>query len=106
MELDPINPMDPSNLDMTLGWFQDILLRQDIPELFQDISQLLCCVPSSAGKAGVTEQSSPPPEAGHGSPDPSVVLLALRHSFPPGKELLVGSHGSPEVPAVPRVPEG
>uniref|UniRef100_A0A8C3DQW4 SH3 domain and tetratricopeptide repeats 2 n=2 Tax=Corvus moneduloides TaxID=1196302 RepID=A0A8C3DQW4_CORMO len=35
------------------------------------------------GKAGVTEQSSPAPEAGHGSPDPSVVLLALRDSFPP-----------------------
>ncbi|XP_063269523.1 SH3 domain and tetratricopeptide repeat-containing protein 2 isoform X2 [Prinia subflava] len=35
------------------------------------------------GKAGVTEQSSPTPEAGHGSPDPSVVLLAPRDSFPP-----------------------
>ncbi|XP_039934577.1 SH3 domain and tetratricopeptide repeat-containing protein 2 isoform X2 [Hirundo rustica] len=34
------------------------------------------------GKAGVTEQSSPAPEAGPSSPDPSVVLLALRDSFP------------------------
>ncbi|KAI1234243.1 hypothetical protein IHE44_0003960 [Lamprotornis superbus] len=33
--------------------------------------------------AGLAEQSSPTPEAGHGSPDPSVALLALRDTFPP-----------------------
>ncbi|XP_064243777.1 SH3 domain and tetratricopeptide repeat-containing protein 2 isoform X3 [Passer domesticus] len=35
------------------------------------------------GKAGLAEQSSPAPEAGHSPPEPSVVLLAPRDSFPP-----------------------
>ncbi|KAF2976797.1 hypothetical protein EK904_004312 [Melospiza melodia maxima] len=42
-------------------------LRQDIPER----------------KAGLAERSSPTPEAGHGSPEPPVVLLALRNTCPP-----------------------
>ncbi|OWK55116.1 SH3 domain and tetratricopeptide repeat-containing protein 2 [Lonchura striata] len=42
---------------------------------------LLC--PPSPGKAGLEEQSSPAAEAGHGSPDPSVLLLALRDTFSP-----------------------
>ncbi|XP_033373582.1 SH3 domain and tetratricopeptide repeat-containing protein 2 isoform X1 [Parus major] len=69
-------------------------LRQDTHRLFHSISQQLCCVPSSPGKAGLTEQSSP--EAGHGSPDPSVVLLPLRHSFLPELSLSfsVESHSS------------
>ncbi|KAL9836270.1 SH3 domain and tetratricopeptide repeat-containing protein 2 [Geothlypis trichas] len=37
----------------------------------------------AAGKAGLAERSSPAPEAGHGSPEPPVVLLALRDTFPP-----------------------
>ncbi|XP_014746695.1 PREDICTED: SH3 domain and tetratricopeptide repeat-containing protein 2 [Sturnus vulgaris] len=37
----------------------------------------------SPGKAGLAEQSNPTPEAGHGSPGPSVALLPLRDTFPP-----------------------
>ncbi|KAM7042277.1 SH3 domain and tetratricopeptide repeat-containing protein 2 isoform 3-T3 [Acridotheres tristis] len=37
----------------------------------------------ASGKAGLAEQSSPTPEAGHGSPGPSVALLPLRDTFPP-----------------------
>lgn len=102
MELGPINPMDLSNLERDFRVVPDphnpppdvqgcapssSQLGQKIQNLFH-IFQQLCCVPSSPGKAGVTEQSSPTPEAGHGSPDPSVELLALRDSFPPGKGCL------------------
>ncbi|KAM7007947.1 SH3 domain and tetratricopeptide repeat-containing protein 2 [Passerculus sandwichensis] len=37
----------------------------------------------ATGKAGLAERSSPTPEAGHGSPEPPVVLLALRNTCPP-----------------------
>ncbi|XP_074408230.1 SH3 domain and tetratricopeptide repeat-containing protein 2 isoform X2 [Zonotrichia albicollis] len=37
----------------------------------------------ATGKAGLAGRSSPAPEAGHGSPEPPVVLLALRNTCPP-----------------------
>lgn len=63
----------------------------------QNLTAALLCPPSLLGKAGASEPSNPATEAAEGSPDTSLVLLAVREGFPPGKMLPLASPRFPVV---------
>uniref|UniRef100_A0A663F345 SH3 domain and tetratricopeptide repeats 2 n=1 Tax=Aquila chrysaetos chrysaetos TaxID=223781 RepID=A0A663F345_AQUCH len=65
--------------------------------LSQNLTAALLCPPSLLGKAGASEPSNPATEAAEGSPDTSLVLLAVREGFPPGKMLPLASPRFPVV---------